>query len=52
MDEGNDEVSVMEHVKKQHEDRQSSFYEKMKFWEATKPRPEDVEEQLKVNDIS
>ena len=40
--------SILTRLKRDNEITRSTFWDKMKFWEATKPRAEDIEEQLRV----
>ena len=40
--------SVLERLKRDNEVTRETFWDRMKFWEATRPRPEDIEEQIKV----
>lgn len=43
-----DPTSVLERLKRENEENRQGFKDKMKFWEATKPRMEDMDQQIKV----
>ena len=45
---GQQQQSALERLKRDQEVTRETFWDKMKFWEATKPRLEDIEEQIKV----
>ena len=43
-----EEQSILERMRRDSELTKQTFWDKVKFWEATKPRPEDIEQQIKV----
>ena len=47
-----DSRSVLERLKRESESRNEAFSDKVRVWDATRPRQEDIDEQLKVRKYS
>ncbi len=48
MEEAEEKRSTLERLKKQSTAKQEGFLDKLKFWESSRPTPEEADEQLKV----
>ena len=49
IEDGEAQKSVLHRLKRDNDESQENFGDKLKFWEATRPRTEDIDEQIRVS---